>query len=85
MDDFEEAVETAGNAVQSRYEPLKNDISSLKGHFHDLEWMYEELNLSSFNLLETESLVTAVEVRWYHDGKEDKRDPKEFCLFLTSV
>ena len=82
IDDLEDSVETAQDTIRSRYQPLKDDVSSVETRLTYLEWMVEELNQANFNLLQSESLVMAARVRWYHDGKEDKKDPKGI-LFLS--
>jgi ribulose bisphosphate carboxylase small subunit len=79
---FEAEVDTASQVLRSRYSSLQNDINATNSRLSFLKWMMEELHQASFSLLATEAPVTAAKVRWYHDGKEDKKDP-EGILFLT--
>ncbi|MCD4753915.1 MAG: hypothetical protein K8R40_12660 [Anaerolineaceae bacterium] len=82
IDDLEDSVETAQDTIRSRYQPLKDGVNAVEARLAYLEWMYEELNQANFNLLQSESMVMAARVRWYHDGKADKKDPKGI-LFLS--
>lgn len=82
VDSLSSEVETATQAIRSRYSSIQSDVSAINNRLHSLEWMMGELHQASFELLETEAPVNAAEVRWYHDGKEDKKDP-EGILFLT--
>lgn len=82
VDSLTEEAETASMSIRSRYNSISNDISSINSRLYFLEWMLGELHQASFDLLETEAPVSAAKVRWYHDGKEDKKDP-EGILFLT--
>lgn len=82
VDSLSSEVETATQAIRSRYSSIYNDISAFNSRLQFLEWMMGELNQASFDLLATEAPVSAAKVRWYHDGKEDKKDP-EGILFLT--
>ena len=82
VDSLEDESETAAQAIRSRYNSISSDIGSINSRLAYLEWMMGELHQASFELLETEAPVSLVQVRWYHDGKEDKKDP-EGLLFLT--
>ena len=82
IETFTDQVSTASDAIRSKYSNLKNDVGDINARLYVLEWMMEQLHQASFQLLETEAPVSAARVRWYHDGKEDKKDP-EGILFLT--
>ena len=82
IDDLEDSIEAAQDTIRSRYQPLKEDVSAVDTRLTYLEWVYEELNQATFKLLQSESMVMAAKVRWYHDGKADKKDPKGI-LFLS--
>jgi predicted nucleic acid-binding Zn-ribbon protein len=81
VESLEDEADTA-QAIRSRYNSISSDIGSVNSRLAYLEWMMGELHQASFDLLETEAPVSLVKVRWYHDGKEDKKDP-EGLLFLT--
>lgn len=82
VDTLTDQVKAAENAVRASYNPLLTAVRSLDYQLDGLEWMMKELHQASFQLLQTEAPVIAAEVSWYHDGKEDKQDPKGI-LFLT--
>ncbi|NSW52527.1 MAG: hypothetical protein HPY85_08505 [Anaerolineae bacterium] len=82
VDTLASQVDSAANVLRSAYAPFNEDVRKMDLRLKHLDWMMTELHQATFHLLETEALVEAAEVRWYHDGKEDNQDPKGI-LYLT--
>lgn len=75
----EAQAEAAEETVLDQYDEYANEIDMLDSHLEWVDWMLDALSTASFQLLATESGVSAVEAVWERPGL----DPENGVLFLT--
>jgi hypothetical protein len=75
----EAQAEAAEETVLDQYDEYANEIEMLDSHLEWVDWMLDALMTASFQLLATESGVSAVEAVWERPGL----DPENGVLFLT--
>jgi hypothetical protein len=75
----EAQAEAAEETVLDQYDDYADEVETLDAHLEWVDWMLDALETASFQLLATESGVSAVEAVWERAGME----PENGVLFLT--
>ena len=79
---LEEKASAADQQIRGMYQSLENQLTPVKTHLDDLDWMLTQLSEAAFKLLPSESGIMAVKASWYKEGKHSDDDP-EGILYLT--
>jgi len=75
----EARADAAEDTVIMQYDDFADEVEALDSHLEWVDWMLDAMEISSFDLLATESGVSAVEAVWDRPGL----DPENGILFLT--
>lgn len=82
LDILENKVRSAEGTVGSMYDSFNNQVTVVKNHLDDIDYMLTQLAEAKFTLLPTEGGLRAVKAVWCRDVKEHDDDP-EGVLYLT--
>jgi hypothetical protein len=75
----EAQAEASEDTVVAQYDEYGNEVETLGAYLEWIEWMLDALATASFQLLATESGISATEATWERPGLE----PENGILFLT--
>jgi len=82
VDNLESRVNAASQTIRGQYDSYEQDVNQLTYQMNKVEWMLEQLEQASFQLMPSESGIMAVKATWLEDDREDKDDAKG-VLYLT--
>jgi hypothetical protein len=68
------------NALESRFNDIRNHTSEITARLNLIHWSLDQLNQAKFNLEDGENLIHAVQARWDQEGDQDP----EGVLYLTN-
>ncbi|NDJ33842.1 MAG: hypothetical protein GYB64_04205 [Chloroflexi bacterium] len=76
----ESAIEAAENAIDAAYENVYRAFQQTRSQINGVAWTLDELEQATFELLQGESVIEAVDAHWWRDGK---KDGPQGVLYLT--
>lgn len=79
---LESKVSSTQETIKGMYDDFSQALTKMMADLTHLEWMLEQFSSATFQLLNTEAAVNAVNAVWEITGKEAKGDPKGL-LYLT--
>jgi predicted Zn-ribbon and HTH transcriptional regulator len=80
VDDLQARVSTADAKIESAYSGVRSTLQQTQQQVREVDWLLDQIEQASFDLLAGENPIQAVEAKWWRDGK--KQGP-EGILYLT--
>jgi len=79
MDALESKIGAAERSIKGTYDQLESEVEVIASHIARLNWVLDQVDEASFQLLPAEAVIMTVKAQWERGGK----DEPEGMLFLT--